>query len=64
MRTITIGGFAVLFGLAAVLAVVARVRPDRLAAFTELVAHLSRRRAIRLAILGIWAWLGWHFLAR
>lgn len=63
-RTITVAAFAALFVLAAVLVVAARIRPERFASFPELVAHLGRRRITRIAVLAVWAWLGWHFLAR
>lgn len=61
---LTIAAFGVLFVLAAALVVVARARPERLGSFGEFVAHLGRRRITRITILALWAWLGWHFLAR
>lgn len=63
-RMITISGFVLLFVLAAALVVIAWVRRDRLATFSEVIAHAGRRRVVRIGVLLIWAWLGWHFLAR
>lgn len=63
-RAITIAAFVALLVLAAVLVVAARVRPDRMGSFPELIAHLNRRRITRIAIIAVWVWLGWHFLAR
>ncbi|WP_345183865.1 DUF6186 family protein [Microbacterium panaciterrae] len=54
------------FGLCAALLVVAtwRIRlrhPE--ATVTELFDRLLDDRAVRIAVIVIWWWLGWHFLA-
>lgn len=36
----------------------------RLPTFGEAVSLVSRSRLVRLALIGLWWWLGWHFLAR
>jgi hypothetical protein len=63
-RAVIILGFAVI--LAGILAAVAltHLRRDRLATFTETLDHLTRSRAAKIAAVLLWAWIGWHFLAR
>ena len=63
-RTIIILGFAVIFTgtLAAIIG--SWLRPDRLASVTETLDRLTRTRAAKIVAVLIWAWLGWHFLAR
>jgi hypothetical protein len=64
-RAVTIAGFVLLFALAVVVVLVSRLRPDRLARFTDTVrAVMQRHIALRALVLFCWAWLGWHFLAR
>jgi hypothetical protein len=63
-RTVVILGFAVIFvGTAAAIAA-AHLRPDRLATVTETLDRLTRTRTAKIIAVLIWAWLGWHFLAR
>lgn len=64
MRALTILGFVVLFVAAAVLVAASRRYRERLATFAEAVDAVGRRRGTRLGLVLIWAWLGWHFLAR
>jgi hypothetical protein len=42
----------------------AHLRRHRLATLAETLAHLVRTRTARIVAVLIWAWLGWHFLAR
>ncbi|MFX0581362.1 DUF6186 family protein [Nocardia nepalensis] len=63
-REIVIAGFTVL--LVATLGALActHLRRDLVAPVGETVAYLIRTRAARIAAVLLWAWLGWHFLAR
>lgn len=64
-RAVTIAGYAALFVLGAVLTVAARVRRTRLVPVGRAVrTAVSGGRAARIAVVVLWAWLGWHFLAR
>ncbi|HZC27066.1 MAG TPA: DUF6186 family protein [Actinopolymorphaceae bacterium] len=63
-RTLTIAGFVVLFVAAGVLLVVSKLRPDRVARFSDALAHVTAPGKVRVLVLFAWAWLGWHFLAR
>ena len=63
-RAVVIVGF-VLVGLAGLgVVVLARVRRELIASPGETIAYLTRTRAARVAAVLVWAWLGWHFLAR
>lgn len=63
-RTVIIIGFAVVG--AGVLAAVAgtRLRRDRLASLGETLDQLLATRLAKIVAVLVWAWLGWHFLAR
>jgi Family of unknown function (DUF6186) len=61
-RIITILGY-LLDGLAAVgLAIVAKLKPDKVDSFGELLDRVMASRAARVTIMLFWWWLGWHFL--
>lgn len=64
MRTATIVGFVVMATIAVVLVVLPRMRRDLLGTTGETFARLIRTRPARLAVVVVWAWLGWHVLAR
>lgn len=63
-RVLTIAGFVLLFAVASFAVLLARVRRDRWATFADALSAVSRRRSVRVIVLFVWAWLGWHFLAR
>jgi hypothetical protein len=63
-RTIIILGFALLGVLTLAAIVVSHLRRDRLATLGGTVAYLTRARPVKIIAVLIWAWLGWHFLAR
>lgn len=63
-RTLVITGFVVLLAAAGGAAVTARLCRDRVATLGEVVDHLMRKRVTRILAVLLWAWLGWHFLAR
>lgn len=61
---LVITGFIVL-AVAIVLTVVLTHRHRRSwATLGETVRYLTRTRLMRIAAVAVWAWLGWHFLAR
>jgi hypothetical protein len=63
-RIVVIAGFVVVFVLAASVVALARIHRDWLATASEVLAHVTRRTDVRILVLGGWAWLGWHVLAR
>lgn len=63
-RTIIILGFSVLLVLVLGTVAVSHLRRDRLATLGATVAYLTRTRPVKIIAVLIWAWLGWHFLAR
>lgn len=63
-RMMTILGFVLLFGAAGLVVLWTRIRSDRWASFGQVVAAVTTRRNARFLVLVVWAWLGWHFLAR
>lgn len=63
-RMIVIVGFGCLLAAALALVLWSHLRRDSLATLSASVAHLTRTRAARIVAVLIWAWLGWHFLAR
>lgn len=64
MRAVTILGFVLLGGAAVVLYLVGRARRFGLAPLGEVVDAARGRTAVRLALVVVWAWVGWHLLAR
>lgn len=63
-RVVTIAGFVLLFAVAGAAVLLARIRRDRWATFAEALSAVIRRRSVRVVVLFVWFWLGWHFLAR
>ena len=63
-RGVTIAGFMALLGVALAAELLARARRIDLPRFGATVGHVMRRPSGRAAVLGVWFWLGWHFLAR
>lgn len=64
-RLLQIVGFCVVFGLGGAMVVASLVSRRWFATVGEAIrAMTSRRLLLRLLIVCIWAWLGWHFLAR
>ncbi|MFI7666158.1 DUF6186 family protein [Nocardia sp. NPDC049526] len=63
-RVIVIVGFAVVLVVALGVAVVTHVRRDLVAPVGETIAYLMRNRTARIVAVLVWAWVGWHFLAR
>ncbi|MBF6146450.1 MULTISPECIES: DUF6186 family protein [Nocardia] len=63
-RALVITGFAVLAVIAVSMAVVAHRRRMSFAGLGATVRYLTRTRTARIVAVILWAWLGWHFLAR
>jgi Family of unknown function (DUF6186) len=64
IRTLTVLGFALLGAIAVVLYLAGRARRVGLAPLGELVDALRSQTVVRLALVVVWAWVGWHLLAR
>jgi len=64
IRTLTVLGFALLASAAVVLYLAGRARRLGLAPLGELVDVLRSQTVVRLALVVVWAWVGWHLLAR
>lgn len=64
MREVTILGFALLGGVAMMLYLAGRARRLGLVPLGDLVDVLRSRTAVRLALVVVWVWVGWHLLAR
>lgn len=64
-RAVLAAGFAAIFALMVLVDLAGRRRQDRAAAplATALTAAM-RTGTGRLLVLGVWLWMGWHFLAR
>ncbi|RDI60434.1 DUF6186 family protein [Nocardia pseudobrasiliensis] len=54
----------ILTGAAGAAELAARANHDRLTTFGETLRLLLRSKVLRLLAILLWAWLGWHFLAR
>ncbi|MGW4767367.1 DUF6186 family protein [Nocardia sp. NPDC004278] len=63
-RVIVIIGFVLVLMVTLGVVVVTHVRRDLIAPVGETIAYLTRTRVARIAAVLIWAWVGWHFLAR
>ncbi|MFF0455692.1 DUF6186 family protein [Nocardia africana] len=63
-RVLVITGFAVLAVIVISTAIAARVRRLSFAGLGDTVRYLTRTRTARIVAVIVWAWLGWHFLAR
>ncbi|WP_280496473.1 DUF6186 family protein [Nocardia asiatica] len=63
-RAIVIAGFCLLLAIALATVAVTRLRRDSIASLSETIAYLTSTRATKITAVLLWAWLGWHFLAR
>ncbi|MFE9323683.1 DUF6186 family protein [Nocardia sp. NPDC052278] len=63
-RVIVIVGFVVVLVVALGVVVATHMRRDLVAPLGETIAYLTRNRVARIVAVLVWAWLGWHFLAR
>ena len=64
VRVVTILGFALLGAVAVMLYLAGRARRLGLVPLGDLVDALRSRSAVRLSLVVVWAWVGWHLLAR
>ncbi|WP_330229519.1 DUF6186 family protein [Nocardia sp. NBC_00508] len=63
-RAIIVVGFVLILAATLGTVVVTHLRRDLVAPLGETITYLTRTRAARIAAVLVWAWLGWHFLAR
>ncbi|HET8681645.1 MAG TPA: DUF6186 family protein [Micromonosporaceae bacterium] len=68
-RLLAITGFLLAIGLVAVVEWLARRERSRIPTFGDLAAfvmgyEVGRLPVGRIAVLGFWWWVGWHFFAR
>ncbi|MGQ4619776.1 DUF6186 family protein [Nocardia sp. R7R-8] len=63
-RAVILLGFGLLLAAALVAVAVTRLRRDPVASLGETIGYLTGTRAMRITAVLVWAWLGWHFLAR
>lgn len=68
-RWLVVAAFGVALGLASTLEVLARAGWSRVPSIGDLCGQVMRFRVGalpvgRIALLGLWWWLGWHFFAR
>ncbi|MEU1951380.1 DUF6186 family protein [Nocardia rhamnosiphila] len=63
-RVIIILGFVLVLVVTLGMVAVTYVRRDLVAPLGETIAYLTRTRVARIAAVLVWAWVGWHFLAR
>jgi hypothetical protein len=63
-RVIIITGFAVLLAVILIALILVHRNKSRIAPVWPVIDFLTRRRVVKVIAVLIWAWLGWHFLAR
>lgn len=63
-RTVIIAGFAVLLALILVAVLLTHLRRHRFATLSATLGYLIASRPAKIVTVLVWAWLGWHFLAR
>jgi hypothetical protein len=63
-RSVVIVGFAVVFAATFGAVAVSRLRRQQVATLGETLDRVTRSRTAKIIAVLIWAWLGWHFLAR
>ncbi len=61
---LVITGFTVLAVAIVIAVVVTHLLRRSTATLGETIRYLTRTRLTRIAAVVVWAWLGWHFLAR
>ena len=62
-RLVTLAGFALLAAAVAGWSVVSARRPS-LVTLPALMSRMTSSRWVRLVVVLVWAWLGWHLFAR
>lgn len=63
-RELTIAAYAVITAVIVVLEVAGRREGSTVPTFSDLVSTVARPVPARIALLALWWWVGWHFLAR
>jgi hypothetical protein len=64
LRAVTMLGFSLLGGAAVTLYLAGRARRLGFVPLGHLVDALRSRAGVRLMLVVVWGWLGWHLLAR
>jgi len=64
MRGVTIAGFVLRAAVAVALYAAGRAHRAGLAPLGELLDAVRASPLARLALIAVWMWVGWHFLAR
>jgi len=59
----TFGYFVAAIGALAVW-IASRTVPEKIAPLGSLLQKMLERRTNRIALLGIWWWIGWHFVGQ
>ncbi len=62
-REVTIAAYIAILLIAVAIDLAARAGA-RFPSLGEVLTLLARSRVVRFALLALWWWLGWHFLAR
>ncbi len=63
-RAAIVAGFAAMVVVAVALDLFARRAGSPVRPLAATLAAALRTRGGRIAVFGVWLWLGWHFLAR
>ncbi len=58
---ITLSGYLVIFGMGILVWIASKVKPETIAPLSGLVDRLMHERNMRLVLVAVWWWLGWHF---
>ena len=61
---LTAAGFGLILAVAAAVELLAHARRISLPTIDQTLARVRRSPRGRVAVLFVWFWLGWHFLAR
>jgi len=61
-RAVTIAGYLTIVALMMSLEIHAQRKPDRVAPLDDMLAQVMTSRTIRVGIIAVWWWFGWHFL--
>ena len=61
-RAVTIAGYLTIVALMIALEIYARRKPDRVTPLDDMLAQVMTSPTIRVGIIAVWWWFGWHFL--
>ncbi|MGH3814796.1 MAG: DUF6186 family protein [Pseudonocardiaceae bacterium] len=63
-RELTIAAYVLITAAIVVLEVLERRRDSTVPTFSDVVSTVAGTLPGRIALIALWWWLGWHFLAR